>query len=149
MMMRGFHASLSDKTVYMRYLSPMMLSTRITHERLARMTHNDYDREIALVVDGREQGERAIFGVARLSKLRGTDEDARFTMLISDRYQGLGLGKELMKRIIQIGRNEKIKNIIAMMSPDNLTMQGLCRAVGFTSFEIEPDTNMLKAQITL
>ena len=149
MMMRGFHASLSDKTVYMRYLSPMMLSTRITHERLARMTHNDYDREIALVVDGREQGERAIFGVARLSKLRGTDEDARFTMLISDRYQGLGLGKELMKRIIQIGRNEKIKNIIAMMSPDNLTMQELCRAVGFTSFEIEPDTNMLKAQITL
>jgi len=149
MMMRGFHASLSDKTVYMRYLSPMMLSARITHERLARMTHNDYDREIALVVEGREQDERAILGVARLSKLRGTNEDARFTMLISDKYQGQGLGKELMKRIIQIGRNEKIKNIIAMMSPDNLTMRELCRAVGFTSFDIEPETNMLKAQITL
>ncbi len=149
MMMRGFHASLSDKTVYMRYLSPMMLSARITHERLARMTHNDYDREIALVVEGREQDERAILGVARLSKLRGTNEDARFTMLISDKYQGQGLGKELMKRIIQIGRNEKIKNIIAMMSPDNLTMRELCRAVGFTSFDIEPEMNMLKAQITL
>jgi len=149
MMMQSFHASLSDKTVYMRYLSPMMLSARITHERLARMTHNDYDREIALVVDGDEQGERAIFGVARLSKLRGTNEDARFTMLISDHHQGQGLGKELMKRIIQIGRNEKIKNIIAMMSPENDAMQKLCRAVGFTSFDIELETNMLKAQITL
>jgi len=149
MMMHSFHASLSDKTVYMRYLSPMMLSTRITHERLARMTHNDYDREIALVVEGREQGERAIWGVARLSKLRGTNEDARFTMLISDRYQGQGLGKELMKRIIQIGRNEKVKNIIAMMSPENEAMQSLCRSVGFTSFNIEPETNMLKAQIIL
>ncbi len=149
MMMRAFHAALSDRTVYMRYLSPMMLSTRITHERLARMTHNDYDREIALVVEGQELGERTIFGVARLSKLRGTEEDARFTMLISDRYQGQGLGKELTKRIIQVGRNEKIKNIIALMSPDNLTMQELCRAVGFTSFDIESDTNMLKAQITL
>jgi acetyltransferase len=149
MMMRGFHASLSDKTVYMRYLSPLMLGVRITHERLARMTHNDYDREIALVVEGQEQGERAIFGVARLSKLRGTSEDARFTMLISDTYQGQGLGKELMKRIIQIGRNEKIRNIIAMMSPDNEAMQRLCRAVGFTSFDVEPETNMLKAQITL
>jgi acetyltransferase len=149
MMMHSFHASLSDKTVYMRYLSPMMLSARITHERLARMTHNDYDREIALVVEGMEQGERAILGVARLSKLRGTNEDARFTMLVSDKYQGQGLGKELMKRIIQIGRNEKIKNIIAMMSPDNLIMKELCRAVGFTSFNIEPETNMVKAQITL
>jgi acetyltransferase len=149
MMMRGFHASLSDKTVYMRYLSPMMLSARITHERLARMTHNDYDREIALVVEGHEQDERAILGVARLSKLRGTNEDARFTMLISDRFQGQGLGKELTKRIIEIGRNEKIKNIIAIMSPENEAMQKLCRSVGFTSFDIEPDTNMLKAQITL
>jgi len=149
MMMHSFHASLSDKTVYMRYLSPMMLSARITHERLARMTHNDYDREIALVVEGQEQGERAIWGVARLSKLRGTNEDARFTMLISDHYQGQGLGKELMKRIIEIGRNEKIKNIIAMMSPENDAMQQLCRAVGFTDFEVEPETKMLKAQITL
>jgi acetyltransferase len=76
MLMHGFHESLSDKTVYLRYLSPMLLSMRTTHERLARMTHNDYDREIALVVESQdEQGEKAILGVARLSKLRGTDEE--------------------------------------------------------------------------
>jgi acetyltransferase len=150
MLMRGFHESLSDKTVYMRYLSPMLLSMRTTHERLARMTHNDYDREIALVVEGlNETGEKAIFGVARLSKLRGTDEEARFTMLISDRYQGKGLGKELLTRIIKIGRDEKIKRIIALMSPDNEAMKRLCRAVGFSSFEIDSQNGMLKAQIQL
>jgi acetyltransferase len=149
MMMRGFHASLSDRTVYMRYLSPMMLSQRITHERLARMTHNDYDREIALVVEGEENGQRAIFGVARLSKLRGTDSEARYTMLISDRYQGQGLGRELLKRVIQIGHDEKIQSIIALMSPDNEAMHRLCESVGFTSFEIVPETNMLKAEIRL
>ena len=149
MLMQGFHSSLSDRTVYMRYLSPMMLSKRITHERLARMTHNDYDREIALIVEGEEKGERAIFGVARLSKLRGTNKEARFTMLISDRYQGQGLGKELTKRIIQIGRNEKIKSIIALMSSENKAMHSLCQAVGFSSFEIVPETNMLKAEIHL
>ena len=149
MPMRRFHASLSDKTVYMRYLSPMMLSTRITHERLARMTHNDYDREIALVVEGEENGEKAIFGVARLSKLRGTDEEARFTMLISDAYQGMGLGKELLTRIIKIGRDEKIKRIIALMSPENGAMKKLCRVVGFSSFETDSQNGMLKAQIEL
>lgn len=150
MLMRGFHASLSDRTVYMRYLSPLMLSTRITHERLARMTHNDYDREIALAVEGEnDKGERALFGVARLSKLRGTDEEARFTMLISDRYQGKGLGKELLTRIIKIGRDEKIKHIIALISPENEAMKKLCQAVGFSSIEMDPHNGMLKAQIEL
>jgi acetyltransferase len=134
----------------MRYLSPMLLSTRITHERLARVTHNDYDREIALVAEGEnDKGEKAIFGVARLSKLRGRDEEARYTMLISDNYQGKGLGKELMTRIIKIGRDEKVKRIIALMSPDNEPMKKLCRAVGFSSFEIDSENGMLKAQIQL
>ncbi len=149
MRMRGFHESLSDKTVYMRYLSPMMASIRTTHERLARVTHNDYDREIALVVEGEENGEKAIFGVARLSKLRGTNEEGRFTMLISDKYQGKGLGKELLTRSIQIGRDEKIKRIIALMSPENEAMKKLCRKVGFSSFETDSQNGMLKAQIEL
>ena len=150
MLMRKFHESLSDKTVYMRYLSPMLLSARITHERLARVTHNDYDREIALVAEGDDnKGEKAIFGVARLSKLRGRDEEARYTMLISDKYQGQGLGKELLTRIIKIGRDEKIKRIIALMSPKNEPMKKLCRAVGFSSFEIDSENGMLKAQIQL
>ena len=150
MLMRGFHQSLSDRTVYMRYLSPLLLSTRITHERLARVTHNDYDREIALVVEGEDdKGEKAIFGVARLSKLRGRNEEARFTMLVSDKYQGKGLGKELLTRTIQIGRNENIKRIIALMSPDNNAMKELCRIVGFSSFETDSENGILKAQIEM
>ncbi len=149
MLMRRFHESLSDRTVYLRYLSPMLLSTRTTHERLARITHNDYDREIALVVEGEESGQKVIFGVARLSKLRGTNEEARFSMLISDAYQGKGLGKELLSRSIAIGRDEKIKRIIALMAPENEAMRRLCRAVGFSSFEIDSKNGMLKAQIEL
>jgi acetyltransferase len=148
MLMRGFHASLSDRTVYLRYLSPMMLSTRITHERLARMTHNDYDREIALVVEGEENGEKVIIGVARLSKLRGTNEEARFTMLVSDLYQGQGLGRELLHRIVKIGKDEKIKRIISVISPENAPMRKLLQEAGFTS-ELDPQSSMLKAQIEL
>jgi acetyltransferase len=70
-------------------------------------------------------------------------------MLISDEYQGQGLGKELLTRIIKIGRDEKIKRIIALMSPDNEAMKRLCRAVGFSSFEIDSENGMLKAQIQL
>jgi acetyltransferase len=148
-LMYDFHASLSVRTVTMRYLAPLDLSERGTHDRLARMTHNDYDREIALVAEREENGKKMIIGVARLSKLHGTDEEARFTMLINDAYQGRGLGRELFERILRIGRDEKIKRVLALMSPENEPMKRLCKAVGFTSMEVDPENGMLKATIEL
>lgn len=148
-LMRKFHESLSDKTVYLRYLSPMVLSERVTHERLARMTHNDYDREIALVVEGEENGEKAVFGVARLSKFRGENDEARFTMLVSDKFQGQGLGKELLKRLLDVARAEKIKRVIAIISPENEAIQKLCRDLGFSSMQSDAQTGMIKAEISL
>jgi len=128
----------------------MLLSQRIAHERLARVTHIDYDREIALVVVGEEAGKQALFGVARMSKLRGTDDqEALVTLLISDRYQGKGLGRELLTRLINIGRDEKVKRIIAFISPENNAMKKLCLEVGFTSIAMDPNNGMLKAQIDL
>lgn len=148
-LMRKFHVGLSDRTVYLRYLSPMLLSQRVTHERLARMTHNDYDREIALVVEGEENGERAIYGVARLSKLRGEETEARLSMLVSDRFQGQGLGHELIRRIISVARSEQIKRIIAGMSPENETMRMLCRKAGFSTIATNPQTGIMEAVMNL
>jgi acetyltransferase len=148
-LMYDFHASLSERTVAMRYLSAFGLDERVTHERLARMTHNDYDREIALVAEGEQDGRKSILGVARLSKLHGTEAEARFTMLVSDAFQGRGLGREMLVRILQVGRDEKIKQIIALMSPDNEVMQKLFREMGFTSFELDPENNMIKTVIDL
>jgi acetyltransferase len=148
-LMRKFHEALSDRTVYLRYLSPMVLSERVTHERLARMTHNDYDREIALVVEGDEAGEKAVFGVARLSKFRGENDEARFTMLVNDKFQGQGLGKELLKRLLDVAKAEKIKRVIAIISPENEAMQKLCRELGFSSMQADSETGMVKAEISL
>jgi acetyltransferase len=148
-LMRKFHEHLSDRTVYLRYLSPMLLSERVTHERLARMTHNDYDREIALVVEGEDNGQRAIFGVARLSKLRGEEETARLSMLVSDKFQGQGLGKELINRIIEVARSEQIKRVIAATSPDNETFINLCRKAGFSTISTNQQTGMVEAVMNL
>jgi hypothetical protein len=36
-----------------------------------------------------------------------------------------------------------------LMTPENEAMKKLCRAAGFTSFEIDPQNGILKAQIEL
>jgi acetyltransferase len=126
----------------------MLLSERVTHERLSRVCHSDYAREIALVVDVEEAGQRAIVAVGRLSKFRGEDEEARMSLLVSDDFQGEGIGMELINRLINVAKQEKIKEIIAVISQENETMKVLCQKTGF-SFTTNAKTEMIEASITL
>ncbi len=136
-----FHETLSERTVYLRYLQLMNLNQRIAHSRLSRICFNDYDREIALVAETTTGREPTILGVARLSKLHGTNE-ARFAMIITDAYQGKGLGSELLKRLIGIARDEKLSRLVALVSPDNTGMLRLLNKLGF-QVSPEPDENNL------
>jgi acetyltransferase len=148
-LMFKFHEYLSDRSVYLRYLSPMLLSERVTHERLSRVCHCDYAREIALVVEGFDNEERAIYAVGRLSKFRGEDDEARMSLLVSDKYQGKGIGIELIRRLITAAKHEKIKRIIAVMSQENVSMQNLCRKAGFSSFSTNSQTSMIEASLLI
>ena len=76
---------------------------RVAHERLARICFIDYDREMALVVEQKlpSSAVPAILGVARLTKLHGT-ESAEFAMLISDAWQGHGLGTNLLQTLVRV-----------------------------------------------
>ena len=50
-LMVKFHETLSERSVYLRYFSPLKLQQRVAHTRLVRICFNDYDREIALVAE--------------------------------------------------------------------------------------------------
>jgi acetyltransferase len=131
-LMRRFHEGLSEQSVTMRYLVPVELGERVTHERLARICFNDYDREIALVVDRQEPRDdnHTILAVARLSRLLDANQ-ARFTMLVSDGWQGQGIGLELMQRLIVICRQEKIIHLTCTFATSNGAMTKLCTRLGF------------------
>jgi acetyltransferase len=148
-LMINFHKHLSDRSVYLRYLSPMVLSDRVTHERLARVCHCDYAREIALVVETDIDGQNNIIAVGRISKLKGEDDEARISLLVNDKYQGQGIGLELVNRLIKAARHEKIKRIISIMSQENTSMQRLCRRAGFSSISTNSKTGMIEASLSL
>jgi len=140
-----FHQELSEESVYLRYAHMVNLKHRIAHERLTRICFIDYDREMLLVADRQdpETLEHRILGVARLSKLHGTNE-AEFALIVSDSYQQRGLGTELLRRLLQIGREEKLNAIVGYILNSNYKMQSLCKKLGF---ELQPDRGegMLKA----
>jgi acetyltransferase len=130
-MMVKFHATLSDQTVYLRYFHMEKLSTRVAHERLVQKCFVDYDHEMALVAERiPDTGQPEIIAVGRLTK-SGSDDEGELAVLVSDRYQRHGLGVELVRRLIQVGRDQKLKAIVANILPENYAMRALADRFGF------------------
>jgi acetyltransferase len=147
-MLVKFHTTLSDRSVFLRYLQPMMFQERVVHERLARISHSDYNREIALVAEGKdEHEERSIMGIVRLSKLHATNE-ARLSILIGDPYHGIGLGSELVRRAVDVATQEHIERISAILTTDNQVMQHIFKKAGFTIGATDKE-KLLSASIKL
>ena len=122
-----FHETLSERSVYLRYFHLMNLEQRVQHERLTRICFIDYDREMALVA---QTQEHEILGVGRLTKIQGTTE-AEVAVLISDKWQGRGLGKELLARLLIVGADEKLTRLVADILPDNRDVMRVCEKLGF------------------
>jgi acetyltransferase len=131
-MMVKFHGTLSENSVHFRYFGLLKLEQRTAHDRLAGICFNDYDREIAIigVHNAPKTKEDEIVGVGRLIKVHGIN-DAEFAIIISDRWQGHGVGTHFLSLLLDIGRREGIERIIGQMLPDNDAMQRVCKKLGF------------------
>lgn len=145
--MVAFHQKLSERSVRWRYFQPLQLDQRTAHERLTRVCFNDYDRELALIVQHTSEAGPVIVAVGRLSKTPGRNT-AEFALLISDEWQHRGLGTELLQRLVAIGRSEGLAGITATILADNRDMQNLCHRVGFELRHL-PEDGLAQALLML
>ena len=123
--MARFHATLSERSVYLRYFHMLPLDARVDHARLTRICFIDYDREMVLVAER----EQEILAVGRL--IRDSEKEAEFAVLISDAFQGHGLGTELVKRLIEIARADGLDRVTADVLGENRQMIEICKLLGF------------------
>jgi acetyltransferase len=131
-LMVKFHATLSERSVYLRYFCSLSLSTRVEHERLVRICFGAYDRGMALVADYKDPqtGEHQVLGVGRLSGMTNRSE-AEAAVLVSDQWQGRGLGTQLLAKVAQVAREEKFLRLSGEILRDNLATQAIFKKVGF------------------
>jgi len=76
-----------------------------------------------LFSNGRQEGDEDGRSHARLAEAR--------EVLVADRWQGTGLGTELMSRLIDLARDEKISRIVAHILSDNRAMLRLAERFHF------------------
>jgi len=122
-----------------RELSPAML---------ARFTQIDYDREIAFVAVRDEAGRETEIAVARYV----TNPDGRtceFAVVVADSWQGKGLGRRMLERLIEVARWRGLKSMVGHVLAGNQGMLALCSRLGFTISEHPEDAAVKRATLVL
>lgn len=130
-----------------RYLNCFSLESRVTHQRLVRIYFADYAREIAIVAEHGKGTARKLVAVGRLNRLRDGAE-AEFALVVSDAWQGRGLGTRLLETLIGIARPENIERITGTILQANHTMLHICRRAGFR-LESDSENCVVTADLAL
>ncbi len=119
----------SSQSLYLRFFGHV---PKVTHKWLTRFTHIDYDREIAIVAQIKnEDGTSELMGVVRIIE-DAWGESAEYAILVADKYQGLSLGNLLTDYILEIARERGIKKIVASVLPTNSGMIHMFEKRGFS-----------------
>ena len=148
-LMVKFHNLLSERSVKMRYTQAIALSDRVAHERLIRNCFTDFDREIALVADRHDPstGKSEIMGVGRMTRFSGTSE-TDFAIVVADPFQQRGLGGELLRRMLEVAKAEKLSRLKGEFLADNSVGRRMCKKMGFRLEEI-PDKGLVRAELAV
>ena len=121
-----FVNGLSSRTGYQRLMS----ARRPSHEELVRFTNVDCEREVALIATAHTGGHERQIGVARYVK-EGADGEAEFAIVLSDDWQGRGLGSALLEALIAGARRHRVLRLSGMTLSTNEGMLALGRKLGF------------------
>ena len=121
-------AAMSERTVYLRFFSPLKRMSDALAHRLAVV---DYRNRFALVaaVAG-PQGKERIAGVARYDRAAGTDV-AEVAVAVIDEFQRRGLGSVLLAELARVARLQGILSFQLIVLPENREMLGLLRKMGW------------------
>ncbi|WP_220770998.1 bifunctional acetate--CoA ligase family protein/GNAT family N-acetyltransferase [Shewanella sp. MBTL60-007] len=131
----AFDNSLSDEDRYKRYFG---VRSKMTHEEMAVLTQIDYAREMAFIATAMgEDGEETTLGAIRAS-IDPDNTEAEFAMAVRSNYQGQGIGKLLLEKLIRYYKSNDTLVLTGFTMFENRNMASLAKHLGFTvTFDME------------
>ncbi len=69
-------------------------------------------------------------------------------MLIADTFQHHGLGSEMLRRLLEFARAEKLARVTAEILPENDHMANVCKLLGF-HLQYSIEERLIKAELLL
>jgi len=101
-----------------------------SHDVATRFCYIDYDREIAIVAEIIEDGQKKLIGVGRLIA-NIEHENVEYAILITDKWQNKELGGILTDYCLEISKKWGLKRVVAQTSSDNKRVVSVFRKRDF------------------
>ncbi len=119
---------LSMESIYLRFLS---VKKELTDEEARILSSVDYTSRMAFVAICMENEHEIVVGVSRYALLDADDpEMAESAVVVADEYQGRGIGKLLLRRLVSYARAKGIHYLCGNMQIGNNRMLELVRRSG-------------------
>lgn len=127
-MEQDFVRALSDDSRYYRFMDALR---ELPRSLLVRFTQLDYQREMAIVaIKTDSDGQEHQVGVARY--ITNPDgESCEFALAVADDWQGKGLGRTLMRYLMDIAASRGYRVMEGEVLSVNGNMLGLMTSLGF------------------
>lgn len=133
-----FGLGLSRESRYERFLGG---GVKLTPELLARLVNVDFSRDAALIATVVFSDSETPVGVARYA--RADDGSAEIAVTVADAWQGCGVGRLLLDRIIDVARANGVRRLTGDVLATNARMLALARRAGFR-IEVHPEGGTLR-----
>ena len=135
----AFYAGASPADMRLRFF---MTRREVPHSELARYSQIDYDREMTFVAMVPQAGGEPVM-VAEVRAVCDPDNlQAEFAIQVATDWQGRGLGRQLMDKLIRYLREHGTTEVVGQCLPENVAMAALARQIGF-------DVSIASAQDTM
>ena len=122
-----FIAGLSQETLYLR----LQYSSRaVNREEAARLLDLDYRDRMAIAAVLGEPPDETFIGVSRYARSDASDQ-ADCAIVVTDAWQGRGVGTELMRSLAQAARRAGIRTLIGSSLGENQRIHDWARRFGF------------------
>jgi acetyltransferase len=119
---------LSMESIYLRFLS---VKKELTDDEARTLSTVDYSARMAFVAVFKENEHEIVVGVSRYALLDAKDpEIAESAVVVADEYQGRGIGKLLLRRLVSYARAKGIHYLCGNMQIGNNRMLELVRRSG-------------------
>jgi len=125
--LRGEFLKLSKATVRDRFFSIKM---DLTPAELKYFTEVDFDQHVALVAEMKTDNGYQPAAVARLVRKSGQPDHAEIAITVTDALQGKGIGKVMLRHLIDCARDLGVRHIDASVLAENKRMMHLIRDTG-------------------
>jgi acetyltransferase len=141
----AFLSGLSPESRHNRLLGGMI---KITREYVERLTTIDYSRDMALAAVLMIEDREVLIGVARYV-LEPEGRACEFALVIADAWQGRGIGRRMMEKLIAVARGRGLERIYGDVLAMNRPMIEFCNRLGFTLSRHPDDPTVTRATLQL